>query len=165
MDLNAQKEQFSRAYVQAVAAVAGYAWSEPSVDDDSIDLTLSAKGAGGTIRSPKVDLQLKCHAATTPTGDQISFPLKIKNYEELRDDTVLVPRILVVLLVPTSPTDWLTYTEQELSLRRAAYWVCLHSQPTRTNKSTVTVPVPRDQHFDADGLRGIMHRISSGGQP
>ena len=30
-----QKEQFSRAYVQAVAACAGFSWSVPSVDDDS----------------------------------------------------------------------------------------------------------------------------------
>ncbi len=34
MDINAQKEQFSLAYVQAVAAVAGYSWSQPSVDED-----------------------------------------------------------------------------------------------------------------------------------
>ena len=164
MDINAQKEQFSRAYVQAVAAVAGYAWALPSVDDDSIDLILSAKGGGGTARRPRVELQLKCHAAKPPTGSSFSFPLKIKNYDDLRDDTI-VPRILVVLLVPSSQTDWLTYTEQELSLRRAAYWVSLRSQPTRTNKTTVTVQVPRHQHFDVDGLRGIMHRINSEGQP
>ena len=33
MDLDTQKEQFSRAYVQAVAACAGFAWRMPSVDD------------------------------------------------------------------------------------------------------------------------------------
>ena len=164
MDINSQKEQFSRAYVQAVVAVAGYTWAQPFPDNDSIDLMLSAKGGSGTARRPRVDLQLKCHAAETPTGSSFSFPLKIKNYDDLRVDTI-VPRILVVLLVPSSPTDWLTYSEQELSLRRAAYWVSLRSQPTRTNKTKVTVPIPRHQHFDVDGLRGIMHRINSGGQP
>ena len=38
MDINQRKEQFSRAYVLAVASAAGYAWYQPSVDDDSIDL-------------------------------------------------------------------------------------------------------------------------------
>ena len=42
-----QKEQFSQAYVQAVAACAGFGWSKPSVDDDSIDLCLHATGAAG----------------------------------------------------------------------------------------------------------------------
>jgi hypothetical protein len=41
VDLNAQKEQFSRAYVFAVAAVAGYATYTPSVDDDSFDLWIA----------------------------------------------------------------------------------------------------------------------------
>ncbi len=57
-----QKEQFSRAYVQAVAACAGFAWSVPSVDDDSIDMTLSQTGGRGTIRSPRLDVQIKCKA-------------------------------------------------------------------------------------------------------
>ena len=165
MDINAQKEQFSRAFVQAVASVAGFAWSQPSVDEDSVDLTLAAKGGGGTIRSPKVDLQLKCHAASTPTDDHISFPLKVKNYEELRDDTVLVPRLLVVVLVPDDVGDWLSDTESELSLRRSGYWVNLRGEPATQNSSTVSVQIPRGQRLNPDGLRGIMQRIGSGESP
>lgn len=41
MEISQRKEQFSRAYVLAVAAAAGYAWYQPSVDDDSIDLGLA----------------------------------------------------------------------------------------------------------------------------
>jgi hypothetical protein len=121
MDINAQKEQFSQAYVQAVAAVAGFAWSKPSVDDDSIDLTLAQTGGGGTIRSPKVDLQLKCHAAPTPAQPHLAYDLKLKNYNELRDNSVLVPRILVVVLVPDNVVDWAYHTEVELAIRRSGY--------------------------------------------
>ena len=35
MDINLQKEQFSNAYLQAVASVAGYSLYKPNVDDDS----------------------------------------------------------------------------------------------------------------------------------
>jgi hypothetical protein len=42
MDLAHQKEQLSLAYAEVVAAVAGYAGSEPSVDDDSIDMAFLA---------------------------------------------------------------------------------------------------------------------------
>ena len=38
MDLNQCKEQFSIAYVRAVASAAGYGVQKPDVDDDSIDL-------------------------------------------------------------------------------------------------------------------------------
>jgi hypothetical protein len=95
-----QKEQYGRSYVHAVAAVAGFAWSVPSVDDDSVDMTLHQRGGGGTIRSPQLDLQLKCKSAPTPTEAEFSHSLKLKNYDDLREEGVLVPRILVVVLVP-----------------------------------------------------------------
>lgn len=161
MDINAQKEQFSKAYVQAISAVAGCSWATPSVDDDSIDVSLSAK----MFRGPKLDLQLKCHAAATPTGTSFAYQLKLKNFDELRGDQLLVPRILVVLLVPPDPSDWLKYSEPELTLRRAAYWVSLRGLPATTNKSKVTIQVPQLQHFDVVGLQGMMNRISTGGLP
>lgn len=120
MDLNAQKEQFSRAYVQAVAAVAGYAWYAPSVDDDSVDLGIAERGGRGTVRSPRLEAQLKCHAAQTPGGEHLSFPLKMKNFDDLRDPNVQVPRVLIVVLVPDVPGDWLTCSEPEMVLRRYA---------------------------------------------
>ena len=62
MDLAQQKQEFSKAYVKAIAAAAGYATQEPTVDDDSVDLGVVARGGGGTVRSPRLDLQLKCTA-------------------------------------------------------------------------------------------------------
>lgn len=165
MDLNAQKEQFSRAYVQAVAAVAGYSWSVPSVDDDSIDLTLSARGGGGTTRSPKLDLQLKCHALQTPTSTQFSFDLKIKNYDDLRDETIQVPRILIVVLVPDNIVDWLNHTEAELAMRRCGYWSSLRGAAPTTNKNTIAVPMDRSRQLTPQELAQIMQRIGSGGVP
>lgn len=165
MDLSAQKEQFSRAYVQAVAAVTGFAWSVPSVDDDSIDMTLSDRGGRGTLRSPKLDLQLKCHASLAPTEPTFSFPIKIKNYDDLRDESVMVPRILVVVLVPERVEEWMSHSEESLALRRCGYWVSLHGLPPTTNTSTVSIEIPRVQCFDPENLAQIMDRIRSGDLP
>src|SRR5438445_7974918 len=139
MHIDQRKEQFSRAYVLAVAAAAGYAWYQPSVDDDSIDLGLAEKGGGGTVRSPRLELQLKCHAAETPSGDHFSHDLKLKNYEDLRDATVQVPRILVVVLVPEDVPSWLTATENELVMRRCGYWVSLRGLSATTNETKIEI--------------------------
>jgi hypothetical protein len=165
MHINQRKEQFSRAYVLAVAAAAGYAWYQPSVDDDSIDLGLAEKGGGGTVRSPRLELQLKCHATETPAGDSFSHDLKLKNYEDLRDGTVQVPRILVVVLVPEDPDSWLTATEEQLVMRRCGYWVSLRGQPGTGSQSTVAVSIPRAQGFHPELLRAIMTRVGQGGVP
>jgi hypothetical protein len=165
MDVSQRKEQFSRAYIQAVAASAGFAWSTPSVDDDSVDLTLHQTGGSGTIRSPKLDLQLKCRALATPTEVEFSHSVKMKNYNDLRDEAVLVPRILVVVLVPDDPADWLGHTEAELALRRCGYWSSLRGLPASANDAGQTVSMNRQRTFTVDALRAMMERISNGGLP
>ena len=161
-----QKEQFSRAYVQAVAACAGFAWSVPSVDDDSEDMILSQTGGSGTIRSPKLALQLKCTAAPTPAEDPFAFVIKkIKNYNDLRDDSVPVPRILVVVLVPDDLGDWLHHSEAELALRRCGYWLSLRGMPPTTNTANITVRIPRAQTLTVQSLEAMMQRIGLGALP
>jgi hypothetical protein len=90
MDLNQQKEQFSRAYVRAIAAAAGFDVYTPGVDDDSIDLGIAAS-AKRSRRRPRLELQLKCMARKVT--DVMRFPLGLKNYNDLRRDC-WVPRIL-----------------------------------------------------------------------
>lgn len=168
MDLNAQKEQFSRAFAQAVAAVAGYSWSVPSSDNDSVDMTIAEKGGRGTIRSPKLDTQLKCHATAVPAGDHLSLQLSMKNYDDLRASNVLVPRVLIVVLVPDAPGEWLEWRGQDVLLRRTAYWFSLRGLPDVMSNAIdprVTVHIPCAQPFTPEALRAIMNRIGSGGLP
>ena len=165
MTLDMQKEQFSRAYVQAVAACAGFALSTRNVDDDSVDMSLHRTGGGGTVRSPQLDLQLKCKEGAPPTGETFSHSIKLKNYNDLRDSTVPVPRILVVVLVPREVSEWLAHSEDELALRRCGYWVSLRGMPPSDNEHGQAVQVSRAQLFNVDSLQAIMNRIGQGALP
>jgi len=150
MDLNLRKEQFSIAYVRAIAAVAGVKVLRTDVDDDSIDVGLERSGGC----APKLDLQLKCTADPHPNGCDVSFALKLKNYDDLRRPTI-VPRWLVVLFVPPSTTDWLTIATPpyEVILKRCAWWVSLAGQPDVDNDTSVTVKVPHANLFTPDAVR------------
>jgi hypothetical protein len=165
MELPNQKEQFSIAYVRAIVSVAGFVISRQEVDEDSVDLTLSARGVSGTYRSPKIDIQLKCTARDLIHDDHLHFPLPRKNYDELRGDRFLVPRLLVVVTVPEALDDWLAQSEEELILRRCGYWMSLRDAPETSNTETVTVYVPRSNLFTAPVLKNIMQRIADGGRP
>ncbi|MBF0628148.1 MAG: DUF4365 domain-containing protein [Magnetococcales bacterium] len=166
MDLNLQKEKFSEAYVRAVAAVAGFGVSRPEVDDDSVDLTIAARGGNGSVRSPRLDIQLKCTANAPINGDEaFSFPLKIKNYDDLRDEQVMVPRVLVVVRVPDDLAHWAEATEEQLLLRYCGYWISLRGEPATDNFTNKTVAVPRHQMFTVDALKALMTRIGIGGTP
>jgi hypothetical protein len=83
-------EQFSRAYVAAVAAGAACGMTRPDPDDDSVDLSLKRKTIHGVRRSPQLDLQVKATSANCIEAQEAKFPLKLKNYEELRATNFLV---------------------------------------------------------------------------
>lgn len=164
-DLNQRKEQFSKAYVQAVASVAGFSATTPAVDDDSIDLFVSGRGREGTVASPRLELQAKGRGTDSGIGEHFSYDLKLKNYEDLRLTNFLVPRILVVVLVPASVEYWLEQSEKRLSMKHCGYWVSLRGMEKKDNKNTVAVHVPRANLFTVETLASIMQGISNGVWP
>jgi Domain of unknown function (DUF4365) len=164
VDINQQKEQFSNTYIQAVTSVAGYSLYRPDVDDDSVDLGIAARGGEGPIVSPRLELQLKCTSRNILDSGCVRYPLNLKNYNDLRING-LVPRILVVVLVPDNLNDWLQQSEQELCMRHCGYWLSLRGQPETQNLTSVTVELPRSNKFTVEALRDIIQRISLGGVP
>ena len=154
---NTKKERLSIAYVQAVAARAGYEVLETRIDIDSVDGVLKATHG----RRPQIDFQAKATSTDVVLDSHVAFPLLIKNYEDLRAETV-IPRILVVFVMPDEPSDWLSQNENELVLRKCAYWMSLRGQPSSQNTTSVTVRIPRVQIFDDRQLQDLMVRAEKG---
>lgn len=152
------ESSLSIAYVHAVAAHAGYTCGEPpGPDRDSVDIQIAA---GGSMR-PKIDLQLKATTRLSGSGEDFSFPLKVKNYEDLRIETQ-TPRILVVLDLPAEREEWLSVTVEELVIRRAAYWLSLKGWPPTENSVSVTVRIPKSNIFDTNTLCDLMAKSRTG---
>ena len=139
MTENEQKQQLSIAYVHAVAARAGYACQVISVDNDSIDVQLAARGfvhEQAVLRSPKVEVQLKATSQPVLKESHLTFPLPVKNYNDLREP-VLVPRILVVFLLPEDDALWLVQSEDAMITKHCASgWLCLVCQKPRTRRQS-----------------------------
>ena len=51
---NTQQEHLGYIFVRAVAYAAGFSCYRPEVDDDSIDLGIAKRGAGGIDAAPRV---------------------------------------------------------------------------------------------------------------
>jgi hypothetical protein len=162
MDLNTQKEQFSVAFVHAVASVAGVKVIRAEVDDDSIDVGLERTGGC----APKLDLQLKCTAEPIPNAGDISFALKMKNYEDLRRPT-MAPRWLVVMFVPTVIPQWLEIPgpPNDMILRRCAWWKSLAGAPNIENTTNVTVHLPRQNLFTPEAIVARMDETEASFAP
>ena len=151
-------EQFSFAYIRAVAAHVDCAVTDNLYPDlNSKDGTISADWG----RRPQINFQAKATSRDVVRGGEIRFPLPIRNYNDLRRRD-RVPHILIVLLMPEDDADWLSQTDEELRMRRCAYWMSLEGMPRRSNVSTVTVYVPLSQMFDGAQLRDLMDKADRG---
>jgi hypothetical protein len=156
MSLNFQQEEFSRAYVHAVATVAGFKVYPPATpDDDSVDLSIGTRGIFGKIRSPRIDIQLKCWQGAVD-GETLSYALPVKNYEELRHEDYQVPRILVVVVVPVLLDEWITQSLNDLVLRRCGYWLSLRGELETANTTSVTVHIPVANVFSVSALSRLL---------
>lgn len=156
-------EELSLVYVRAIASRAGFAVEEVRRDRDSIDLHILASGAlgGGLVHSPALAVQLKSTAFDLPEiCTEFPYDLKVRNYNHLAQKPTLIPRVLVLLLLPEDESRWLTWTEEALVLRRSAYWLSLCGLPATRNEATARVHLPRKQVFDGAGVRGLLERIS-----
>jgi len=67
----------------------------------------------------------------------VSFPLGLKNYQELRA-TPLIPRLLFVLVLRRNPAEWMETSEESMISRRFAYWASLLGMKEASNTSKRT---------------------------
>ncbi len=162
MTENEQKQQLSVAYVHAVAARAGYTCQVQIVDEDSVDVLIGAAGYvhdRAVVRSPRLEVQLKATSSLQLGAKHLTFPLKRKNYEELRT-RCLIPRLLVVLALPVNPAEWIEMSEECMISRRCAYWASLLGRAETPNTGSISVRLPRSQQFNVERLQGLMQQVS-----
>jgi len=159
--------ELSYAYLHAVAAHAGMTChlSNSHQDDNGIDAVLTAWGPfenGGEYSEIDIKVQLKATIHTPAESDRyLSYFLKgVERYNDLRAETTAIPRILVVLFLPSNLEEWLEHTTQQLALRRCAYWESLRGAPKTSNATGTTIRLPTDQFFNARALKGLAARLS-----
>lgn len=163
MYLNDQKEEFSYAYIHAIASVAGYAFSTKSrrMDSAGVDVTIETPSEIGEVLFPKIEAQVKCTASLSMVSESgFSFPLPVRNYNRLRHLNSLVPLILIVVVVPSDLPRWLEINEEQTLLRKCAYWVSLKGKEPTDNTTTVSVYLPRSNLLTPQSLSELMKKVA-----
>lgn len=160
MHITAKKERFNYAYVGAIAAQAGVNSAKPEVDNDSVDITFIGKDFPGLIRDPNISFQLKCTHQNLRVGDSIRYALSRKNYDDLRETRLSVPRYLAVLEVPESCDEWIEHLDAETLLRSKCFWASIRGLPEVLQES-ITVSVPMAQRLTRESLLQLLTHASN----
>ena len=165
-----RQELISRAYVSAVAASVGMNSSTRDLDY-GIDLTLhqvtsrTSKKTGKTriVESGlTLDIQMKCTINADAESDYIAYDLDTICYDDLRDDLVQTPRILVLHVQPSDEARRMQHTQNALTIGGCCYWYSLRGAPTTDNTSTIRIRIPIRQEFSQTQLIAIMTSIKQG---
>lgn len=154
-------EQLSKAYVRAIVARAGFRCMPPDPDRAGDDLVVDTCGPLTTGKTdPKLHLQLKATAKKVDKGKDFSIRIEKRLHNILRDEARFFPILLVVYLMPTAKTRWLTSDHAGLVARDCVYWVSLKGADEISSAST-TVHVSRKNVLNVSTLQKIMRCIAN----
>jgi hypothetical protein len=155
------ESELSYAYLHAVAAKAGFACqvSDRLSDNHGIDATvrvLEKMSAESILTDFTIDIQLKATIQDLVEADgRYSYSIPVAQYDKLRSVSAANQKLLVVFRLPADPSEWLKLGEDQLIMKRCAYWVSLRGAPDISGQKSTTVRVPRQNVFSPDAFRGI----------
>jgi hypothetical protein len=161
------QQEYSFSYLKAIAANAGVIFRDYRYQDYGIDGCFAdVKYDDETHRRSEsgfgIDVQVKATTNLIEREDGYYYDLEIKNYNDLRETNVGKPRILIVYSMPHEREDWIHVGEEEMILRKNAWWCSLKGEPIVTNGSTKRVRIPKDQKIDAEEIIRMMTEVKSG---
>lgn len=162
------ESELSYAYLHAVASKAGFACEVAGrlADKHGIDATvrvLERIRTESVLTDFTIDIQLKATVKDlTESGGRFAFQIPVNQYDRLRSESAANQKLLVLFRLPNDPNRWLSLTEDELALRRCAYWVSLRGAEPVANEEqrSKTVLVPRRNRFSPEALREIAEKRS-----
>jgi Domain of unknown function (DUF4365) len=161
------KAELSYAYLHAIAARAGF----------------GCEVAGRHSDNAGVDAYIRVRERLAPDSVHTNFPFEVQlkatsklpaleanrysywmqdteRYDELRERSGPMPKLLVVLFLPADAAQWLEHSEEMLIARRCAYWTSLWEAPKSSNKTGQTVHLPQANLLSAPGLRTVARLLS-----
>ncbi len=156
-ELNTIQSNLSFSYVHAVVSRLGGACSllGKTEDDMGIDATLTF--TGNYSRKPvftqiSINIQLKSSRQILTVADgKISYPLTAAQYQKYTQRST-TEFLFILFCVPEHPEQWLSLSENELILRKCAYWTSLNDAPPCTGGG-MTIHIPKKNLFSVENVR------------
>ena len=157
------ESELSYAYLHAVCSKAGLSCKQTDRHDDAVgvDAEIIYRGELKDTYLTEIQLNIQLKATTTqPVVSERGFSYFLqgtKRYDKLRTDNSAIYKILVVLFLPENSDDWLNCSEEELVMKRAAYWVNLYGAPEVDTTSGTTIYIPTSNMLTPEALVNLVN--------
>ena len=162
------EEDLSKAFVMAIGAKAGYSVDLDRPHDYTVDGTFHEIIIFENQRNESgysIDFQLKASKNCIIENDYIKYDFDAKTYNYFirrvnsRNST---PFILILLVLPDNPEEWLNITEESLILKRACYWYKMEKQEPTSNQNSKRICIPKNQLLTPESLKELFNQVKNG---
>lgn len=157
-----RKEALSLSYLNAICAYNEVAVEPQKYDADSIDCFIKKQMTkkDGRKKHALIGIQLKSTSQKlVENNEYFSYELEIKNFNELRDESVY-PKMLCVLILPHNEDEWLSCSIDKLILRHCMYWCNPVDWLDSSNKSTVNIHVLKKNAITPASIIELMQNVA-----
>lgn len=152
-------DELATAYVQALAAAAGATIAVNRRDygvDGTLKHIVTTTGDRFAESGFPVDFQLKGTTTAISEGSEITYDLKVRNYDLIVERELLAaPYYLFLVCFPADAGRWIVQKSEELILYASAYWWTGVGRAS-SNLSTIRIRVPEAQSLSVRSLEEIL---------
>ncbi|MFJ6214245.1 DUF4365 domain-containing protein [Streptomyces sp. NPDC092296] len=172
MTLNSEVWQghFAEGLVWALACAAGLNPGKRALDVDGVDIQICFPGTVGTRRYPLIEAQVKSCSNPTYVDNSLSYPIPVKNYNDLVGvvgEDLPSRRYLFLAHVPAEKNSYVESSAEFSRFRHAIYWVDLMDrEPIDPEKQAhKSVHVPTSNLLTVETLTGLVAgSLATGGE-
>lgn len=153
--------------IESIVAHAGYSFSVPKNDygiDGTIEEIIASQSGRLFTSGLRLDIQVKATYVHQIKDENIVYPLRAINYNDLVDTDAFTPRILLLYTMPRNKSEWLLEFKRGLVHKSTIYWCSLYGKELSNNANSVTIKIPCSQVFNASSLKMLMDKIKEGGE-
>lgn len=158
------KEGISKGYVKAVAHYTGL-----NIKEYEYDYGMDGTFSGVRVRDNRIvsngfnlDFQLKASVNVIEEEDIVKYNLEAKNYNDLVDQDIGTPRILILYKLPRDKDKWINVNKDKTVFNCCAWWCYLRGSEPTSNREKKTIRIPKSQIFDERSLKELMNKVMRG---
>ena len=157
---NVHQGHHGEAFVYAMACAGGYTTSRMDLDVDGVDWQVGYPGPKGTIRSPKIEFQVKTWSDPVVEDGSYRYRLTTTHYNMLAGQGFQLPRFLALVIVPEEASQYAICDHHCMKLGKAAYWLSLadwEEKPTGDgDPQSIVVEVPKENLLSVEAMGRLL---------
>ncbi len=131
-----------------------------NLDLDGVDWQIAQAGPRGTVRSPKIECQVKAKSKPDLQDDSYRVRLEVGGYNKIAGEGFQIPRFLFMVTVPDKVSDYAVCTHEAMRLGTAGYWLQMGDKPVAPagdeDPKSIVLHVPRRNLLTADSLGALL---------